>query len=92
MDCINWVPSTAGAAVVDATTYTRYAEGSPVKFWWFDGRDISNTVTFATESYDKIVSAEVTLVYDATAPPSTGAFSLVAGATALVYASIMLSL
>ena len=50
MDCINWVVSEAGETAMKPTAestalrkggYKRFAEGSPVAFYWFDGRDIS---------------------------------------------------
>lgn len=50
MDCINWVVSEAGETAMKPTAestalrkggYKRFVEGSPVAFYWFDGRDIS---------------------------------------------------
>ena len=52
--CMNWVRSTDGA---EDGGYANWAAEQSVKFWWFDGRDISETVTrFPVLDYDKIQS------------------------------------
>ena len=67
MNCLNWLPSTAGVTYfAEGGTgpqggHTRYDNGAPVKFYWFDGRDISSTTWFPEATYDKFTSAEVTL-------------------------------
>ena len=67
LNCLNWIPSTAGVTYfAEGGTgpqggHTMYGEGSPVKFYWFDGRDLSDANIYPTDSYDKFVNAEVTL-------------------------------
>ena len=57
MDCINWVRSETGAA---DGGYPRWAESTPVTFWWFDARNLSSAV----HAFNKIKTVDVNLVYD----------------------------
>ena len=93
MSCLNWLPSDAGVAYFaeGATNaqggHTRYGDGAPVKFWWFDARDLSTTSTYPEADYAKIASAEVTLVLTA----STNAKSLImSGLASIALASATL--
>ena len=68
MTCLNWLPSTAGETAFAAgdlaqAGHKRYSAGDSVKFWWFDGRDLSDAGVFPTATYDKVKSETVTLVF-----------------------------
>ena len=52
--------------------YPRWSAGQSVKFLWYDGRDLSNSATYAVGTYDKVKSQAVTLAFDST---SSGALS-----------------
>jgi hypothetical protein len=75
MDCRQWVPGSTGEA---DGGYKMYAHGTSVKFYWFDGRDISGVAGAVATS--KFKSATVTMKYDAAQQ------QLAIGATALLLA------
>ena len=60
MTCMNWVRSETGAA---DGGYANWSEGTSVKFWWFDGRDLTDNTRFPTLEYDKIQSKSQSLKY-----------------------------
>jgi len=69
MTCTNWV---AAAGKEADGGYRRWDTGTPVVFWWFDGRDLSNTSTYPTTSYDKIKKNAVSLALDTTTVAGAG--------------------
>ena len=84
MTCLNWV---AADTQEKDGGYPRWKEGQSVEFMWFDGRDLSNSSTYKTGTFDKIKFNATTLKYDNTA---SGALSLSALVGA-VGAAFMLS-
>ena len=63
MVCTNWVVSAAGETALAATGgYKNWSTGTNAKFYWFDGRDISDGATYATANYDKMTSNSVSLI------------------------------
>ena len=70
MSCLNWVAASGKEA---DGGYPRWTEGQAVEFMWFDGRDLSDSSTYAANSFDKIAFKATTLKYDNTA---SGALSL----------------
>ena len=84
MKCHNWV---AAAGKEADGGYPRWFEGQSVRFWWFDGRDLSNTSNYPVSSFEKVKYQDVTLTFDNT---SSGALQM-ASLLAFVPITLMLA-
>jgi len=88
MTCTNWVAATGKEA---DGGYQRWDAGIPVAFWWFDGRDLSDTTAYPTASFPKIRTGPAELkmsVLPITAPES----STTLGVTLLSFVAALISL
>ncbi len=83
--CNNWVVEVGKTA---DGGYQRWDNGTKVNFWWFDGRDLSDTAKYPADSYDKIVKKAVTLELQSNPVPVTDGttFGIISGTLALTAA------